>query len=375
MTILHTDISLERLNQYIRTQTGNDQLMLGEWSYSSLGWKASNNVTGGLYRFDGTAYEHDKSVKWSLILKVVIPSLNHDELSHYNYWKREVLVYQSGLLNKLPPMIRAPRYFGIEEKDDKSFWIWLEEASSYIHEKWAQPQYEEAARVLGRFNGKYLVDEPIPSDPWLCRGWLSSWVEECDKYDDRTTLDENTWKKSIMNDLFPPNIFERYIDFHNKRVELMDGLRRLPMVLTHNDAWSPNLFLQEDETIIAIDWSFVGLAGIGEELGRFYGLYLNQSGPPKETSRLADAMFKQYCHGLDNVGWKGDTRLVRFGFLASAGIRCGMLIPKIFEQTSKGNRDSKLEEKFQIALHLLEFAEEAASLIPHLTNGQASVVK
>ncbi|CAK6481434.1 hypothetical protein BFRIPC_00096 (plasmid) [Peribacillus frigoritolerans] len=334
-------ISEENLIKYVQLHTGMKHIVLGDWSCTSLGWKASNDVTGGVYRVNGVANTEENSIKWSFILKVVIPSPNYNEPSRYNYWKREILAYKSGLLDKLPNIIHAPRCFGIDEQENQ-VWLWFEEVSDFYHGDWTHNQYEKVARLLGRFNGAYLVEKDLPTEKWLCKEWLSSWVRECDKFDDGTALKEEFWDDEYISSMFPPDMYNRYCKFHEKRTQLLMRLRELPKVFTHNDAWAPNLFLQENETIVAIDWAFAGITGVGEELGRFYGLCLHSGIDYYDMKQLSEILFENYCNGLYEAGWTGDKKLVRFGFTTSAGIRCGMIIPKIIRDFSKNKENGEL---------------------------------
>lgn len=78
---------------------------------------------------------------------------------------------------------------------------------------------------------------------------------------------------------------------------------------------------------------------------------------------FADEIEARYCEGLRKAGWKGDSQLARFGFVASAGIRCGMMFPKLLEQlTSLNEADDipdKCKERCMVAVHLLDLAEES----------------
>lgn len=361
------NITEEQILECVQQMTENHEIRLGEWSCNRLGWEASNDVTGGIYRVRGEAKCEQEYFQWSLILKIIVPVPYFDDPQHYNYWKREILAYQSGLLQNLPSMLKAPRCLAIEEKDDHTIWLWLEDVSGQFGTNWGSDDYAIAARILGAFNGAYLIGESLPDEPWLCQRWLSSWVKECDKYDDQSALNPDTWKNRLLNEYFPNNIFERYQNFYNGRSSLLDGLLKIPRVLTHNDAWAPNLFLQGENSMIAIDWAFVGITGVGEELGRLYGLILNsESG----TIVNAESLFEQYMAGLRDAGWGGDAAIVRFGFTASAGVRCGMVIPRLVEQITKRRNEEVITEEIKawssMAVQLLELAEEALSLIPKI---------
>ncbi|WP_171651213.1 phosphotransferase [Paenibacillus foliorum] len=377
---MNISVSEVKLIDIVQKMMSNYYLKLGKWSCSRIAWKASNYVTGGLYRVAGTAWSNEEAVHWSLILKVVVPAIQADDPQHYNYWKREVLAYQSGILEQLPEMIRAPRCLAVEEQDDHTIWLWLEEVTDRIGAEWTGQQYEEVVRLLGRFNGAYLCGVPLPDEAWLCKGWLASWVEECDKYDDRSVLNEEAWEIPILKGLFPTNIVRRYKEFYRTRGLLLKGLQRLPRVLTHNDAWPPNLFPQGKDSLIAIDWAFVGIAGLGEELGRLYGLLLHSSvdtaAAVATRNDFLNRLLDSYIAGIREAGWDGDSDWVRFGFTASAGMRCGMVIPKLIEQINKKKDEELLTDEMKarcnIAVHLLELAEEASLLLPKILGGRRS---
>ncbi|MFL1675314.1 phosphotransferase family protein [Paenibacillus dendritiformis] len=367
--MIHTEWrpSQEQAIGYVRRQLGDEAAIVGDWSCSRLGWQASNEVTGGLYRVAGTAALAGRTLPWSFVVKLVIPAAA-DEPGHYNYWRREALAYQSGLLEDLPG-IRAPRCYGVEEQPDGSFRLWLEEAAGLDTQEWTATHYLNAAYRLGLFNGAYLQDWPLPDEPWLCRGWLSSWVAASEPYDDGSAWRADTWEHPRLRAEFPLSAAKRFAAFDSRRADLLAGLRRLPQVFTHNDAWPPNLIWGGDGTLTAIDWAFAGIAGVGEELGRMYGLCLHQSLPERlDDGAFPGMLLDAYGEGLHESGWRGPAQAVRYGFAASAGLRCGMLVPKLVQAARQPAPDAEAAERFaqrcRIARCLLERAEEAIALLP-----------
>jgi hypothetical protein len=81
----------------------------------------------GLYRFVGTAQIEYKTVPWSLVLKATGASFGSAIPNHWQYWKREMLAYQSGLLDDLPGDLIAPRCFGTTLYPIDECWIWIED--------------------------------------------------------------------------------------------------------------------------------------------------------------------------------------------------------------------------------------------------------
>ena len=89
---------------------------------------------------------------------------------------REPLAYDSGLLETLPPAFRAPRLLRYARRRGRHQ-LWLEDLGS-DDEPWSLSDYAHAARQLGRFNGAYRAQRPLPSVEWLSRDWLRSWLAE-----------------------------------------------------------------------------------------------------------------------------------------------------------------------------------------------------
>jgi hypothetical protein len=73
-------------------------------------------------------------VPWVVVLKIVGDvdftghPLDQDYMHNpedWNYWQREALAFESGLLGKWPGPMRPVRTLGVEHVDDSHAWIWL----------------------------------------------------------------------------------------------------------------------------------------------------------------------------------------------------------------------------------------------------------
>src|SRR3712207_6111628 len=112
MDIIQT-IDATILTPLVRQVLGSDMLELGDWHVHPIHGGATANA--GVYRFAGQAYDRGGGVPWSLILKVWRWREGRDDPASWNYWKRELLAYRSGVLDDLPGGLVAPRCFGVGE--------------------------------------------------------------------------------------------------------------------------------------------------------------------------------------------------------------------------------------------------------------------
>ena len=161
------------LTPIVRQSLRRDAFNLQDWHVSKLGGGAGNQVTIGLYRFEGTGQDQHEPILWSVILKIIQSPANvggvnlgeGDDQTHWNYWKREPLIYQSGLLETLPGGLTAPRCFGIVEKPGNIVLLWLEDVAGSDAGAWSLDRYALTARHLGQLNGIYLSERSLPSFP------------------------------------------------------------------------------------------------------------------------------------------------------------------------------------------------------------------
>ncbi len=107
--ILNT-IDTATLTPLVQKSLKSDNFQILNWQIDQLGGGAGNPVSFGLFRYTGLGRSKNEEINWSIILKIIqspanVGSVNMgegDDVSHWNYWKREPLVYQSGFLETLP---------------------------------------------------------------------------------------------------------------------------------------------------------------------------------------------------------------------------------------------------------------------------------
>jgi hypothetical protein len=359
---------------------GKSIVKIPEWQFQPLGGGAGKYSGGlGVFRVSGTARDQDGSYPWSLILKIISGSgEGSQDQAAWNYWKREVLIYQSGLIANLPGSLTAPRCYAVVEYPGDEFWLWLEDIPE-ADRQWTMTQHSLVARHLGEFNGAYLAGHPLPeAQPWMTWGRAREWA---------TTFAqprlENTpqhAKTTLGRRWFPGDSFERSYEVWANHQRLLEAFERLPVCYCHHDAFRRNLFARQNAAgaveTVAIDWSITGFGRVGEEIGMATAnnlLWMDV--PVNKAEELDEAIFSGYIEGLQAAGWQGDVRLARLGYTVNAVIPMGMAWP-LFHLTAlqDANHENHLETMIgyplndiietwsSVQLFLLDLADEAFRL-------------
>jgi hypothetical protein len=288
-----------------------------------------NPLTLGVYRIAGSAQDNTHVLPWSVVLKVVqgsdrIARLNSEWLndaSHFLYWQREPLVFQSGLLNGLRSNLVPVRCYAVLEPAADLRWLWLED----LQEKpapWSLARHIAAARHFGEFNGAFIHRYPLQDYGWLTHHFLRQWVAFCRAWgSDATLSDPSVWAAPTVQGVLPSDLAPRILEVLGDAEHLLAPIEQLPHTLSHLDTDRRNLFSRTDwsgqEQTVAIDWGFLGLAAVGEDLGNQVGGNLfHLALPAADAAQYAKAAFEAYLDGLQAMGWRGKLEHVRFASLA-----------------------------------------------------------
>ena len=131
------DISAEQLRPVVVRALGSSDATPLAWSCEPLGVDLVNPITAGLYRVAGTAEVDAARVRpWQVILKVshhpdfAGTPLEHGYAEHpedWNYWRREVLAYRSGIPDRFRSPLRPVQCWSAEDVDETTAWLWLED--------------------------------------------------------------------------------------------------------------------------------------------------------------------------------------------------------------------------------------------------------
>lgn len=321
-------IDIVTLTPIIRKSLKFNDFQILNWSVHQLGGGAGNPVSFGLYRFEGIGLNKNEKTPWSIILKIIQSPANvgavnlgeGDDPSHWNYWRREQLVYQSGFLNQLPDGFIAPRFISSSELPGNFICLWLEDIADENKQSWSLERYALTARHLGRFNGSTVNKGQKPVFPWLSRNRTRSWI-------DLMPWNNFSWEDPIALRRYQysnQNFFKQLL-IENQR--FLAKLDEIPQTVSHGDTYPTNFksrkAINGREETVALDWALMGVTPFGDDLGQFvFGAITNLE---TEDPLLVDrVLFESYMDGLKDVGCQIDRQLVRFGYTASAGFRVGL---------------------------------------------------
>lgn len=338
---------------------------LAGWDCTAIGPGNGNFVTGGVYRISGIMEAEDGTQRsWSFVLKVVNADPKRNDPAHYNYWRREIMAYDSGYLQSLPAILRVPTCYAIEEQDDGSVWMWLEDVGQESR-RWEKRDYEHAADKLGEFQAGYLVGQPLPDLQWINRQWMRSWLREC--YVFRYVPDDRQ-KELFLADSRVAAILDKFNRLEKSADDWLTALERLPRTFAHQDFYEQNMILQpngpSEGPLILFDWQFASISGIGEDLGRFLGLAISRGQVPVEAfDTYRELLFSSYLQGMRRAGWEGDESLPRFGYLAAFALRSIWEVPKMLQQLEQEPDSPKTKKMMLIAERQMEAMAEVEHLL------------
>jgi len=351
-----------------------------DWSAEILTHNTNNAVTAGIWRVRfGSA---------SVVLKVLSPSgtassgeWSPSEMpSHWNYWEREALAYESGVTAVYSAArISGTRLLDSNRRPNAEVALWLEDARRNCAVPgtcWGLGDFRRFAHCLGLAQGRIAVRGMVPDHPWLTRRFLRDYV--LSKRVDRAVLYSNeAWRRPLVRDNFPEELRRGLVRLHEEREWFFALMERLPRTLCHLDVWPNNLFALKDGTFALVDWSFVGEGALGEDVGNLVpDSVFDLLVPARDLPDLDREVFAGYLSGLREAGWEGDERTARHGMCASA-VKYEWISPLMLQRASEARQlgyggeetadaDLLYAERGSALAFQVSWAEEARALAEEL---------
>lgn len=273
-----------------------------------------NGVTGGIWRTrrDGRP----------AVLKLITPpgvgsgpahwAAGHDP-GHWNYWRREVEAYASGLATTCwaDAGLAAPHALAVDERPDGAIALWLPDVAGRPGTAATVDDLAEVARRLGAAHACWLAESGSPRGgaraaalsrcDWLARDWLRDYTMS------RPVTEPVRWDHPVAVAAWPAPLRDDLRRLWERRRALLAATDRLPRTLSHHDVWPTNLVLTGGGPVL-LDWSFVGPGPIGEDAANLVlDTFLDGLVDVALLADVAEAVLDGY---LDGLGGAVDPALV-----------------------------------------------------------------
>jgi Phosphotransferase enzyme family len=290
--------------------------------------------------------------------------------SDWMYWRREACAYESEMFAEMTDGLRAPDCFHIANRSDGSVALWLEDLHGRSGSDWPVADYAPASRHFGRWQGRAVVEDRTRDDRWLSRNWLRTYLTQRD-VDDEMLADDRPWHRAELAEWFDRADIARMRAMRADRPIFLDALTALPPVVCHLDLHPRNLFVDPTGTTAVIDWAYVGLGHLGEDVGNLVpDSVLDFHVPADQIERLDEETADAYTSGLAEVGADIDPRRVRLGMTATMAAKYAWIAPAmaravIEERANLNGRPigDAITTWAPAVRYLLDRADEAHNLI------------
>ncbi len=301
----------------VQRALNTERVRLSDWQMTPLSGGMGGGVGGtAVYHLSGQAQVDDAARDWSVILKLLVARPD-EQPSDSHYWRREAVIYQSDVLDELPPTFGAPRCLGVDERGE-SVWLWLEALTDATPGRWTAAQHLQAAHHVGQFNGTYAARSGWGTRVGLSRDWIR---QDVARFGTRILTLEPYLTHPLLRDWLNPDKLERQRQLWQEREGWFARLERLPHTLCHYDAFRRNLFAAPAGTL-AVDWSFTGPGPLGADLvPLFWVNAIFEEADMSQPAAFAADLFDHYLAGLRQVGWDGDAEAIREGYVIALALR------------------------------------------------------
>ena len=332
-------------------------------SLEPVPYDVSSPTTAGLYRGRGRFVKVLRSYRdWPML-----PLLSDDFRAlalGTTLWRYEADVYLDGLADSLPAGLRLPTLYDVHEPDPDHVVLILEDVKT-TDTPWDPERYGQAAELLGRLNARLTRNDALPAPVdrtpgRLTRAMVDGLVRPLVL---PPLLDEAAWTHPLLAEA--DDVRRGLTDLAARIPYLLDDLAARPQVLSHGDACSQNLLLQNDG-FVAIDWSPAGMVAAGDDLGQLLIGRAHQGALGiDEFAVLRELVIDRYHEGLVAEGFGSVTpNDVRAGLDGSLLLRSAFLslpIGRLAEPMTP-----ELTELFRQRVELTRFLLllTAASLTP-----------
>jgi len=268
---------------------------------------------------------------------------------HWNYWRRELELYQD-------PELRAqlqgtglvlPKADVTEHTDHGEAaglvadggrvpeshgggWgvLWMEDVEGRGGTEFELGDHAALARGCGRWQAGPGIVRPWTSTGFL-RDYSTTRVVPWELLDD-----DAAWQQPLVVENWPAGLRAAWGRLVAHREELLRIVEQSPRASCHLDLWVCNAIRRPDGEIALLDWAFTGDGAVGEDMGNHIpDAVFDLFWPAERLPELADTCITNYLEGLREGGWRGNPDDVRRAVMAST-VKYAWLLPNLLGQAS-----------------------------------------
>ncbi|MBA2893551.1 phosphotransferase [Nonomuraea soli] len=227
-----------------------------------------------------------ESMKHAPLLRQIPVEERERAVAHYP-WRADADLYLDP--PPLPPGLRLPEIYLIEDLGDDRLRIWMEDVEQ-ASDGWDLPRYRRAARLLAEL----AALSPAGEADLGMRYYLSGPVENACL---PALRDPGFWRHPLVASAVDPLLHADLLALADRIPDLLALSERLPHFRAHGDACPQNLLVPSDGSaeFVAIDWSWPYATVIGFDLGQ---LLVGQANDglvdPAELPAIHEAILDSY---------------------------------------------------------------------------------
>jgi hypothetical protein len=317
-----------------RAAAGSPVAVLREWDVEPVEHVIGTGTTEGLWRVRGTVEDGRGPRPWSVVVKVarsyrhalphtVEPWVREQAAADLS-WRHEADVYRGGLDDVLPPGMRMPRRYRVDDLGDDRVAEWLEDVP-IAPVRWDLPRFAHAARLLGRLAARLTRSDRLPESVFRVPGQILRIQALGDELFTLPILrGDVTWAHPHVAAVGDPTLRADLLRLAERVPAILDAHERLPQAFVHGDASPQNLLVPaaDPHGFVAIDWSLIGPAAIGYDLSQLLiGLAHAGEYDVDALPAVQDAIVPAYATGLADEDMPVSEEAVRDGLHTTLVVR------------------------------------------------------
>jgi hypothetical protein len=249
----------------------DDSAQVESFTLKELKPGAGNPTSLGVYRVAGGATLNGKPQRFSLVVKHLAdgrPYLDASKPEYWNYWRREMDLFESPIASRIPDSIDYPKYLGQSSLPDGSGLFWNGDLGDLEKNEWTWQDCITATSLVAELNS--MKSDDLEQYEWLNRSQVDGWAELLIAWNvvepNLPILVELAQLREETASAF--EYFGKYLNRYDDIGRILKGGRQS---FVHGDYNLNNLVpAKGNRRLIALDWQLCGQARLGTEVAAIF---------------------------------------------------------------------------------------------------------